>query len=276
MQATDITEDTNWLLAKADAENTALSVRYAKEAARFDHVPVDAVTRRKLYLLKQSLTLPAPSRPGAAAGTGRQSPRGSATAYSTAKLVYKGKTLTLDDMEEILRTSRDPDETRALWEGWRASSSPQMKADYARWSSSPTKARASSATPTPARCGAPGTTCRPDDFAAKTDALWDQVAPLYKKLHCYVRARLNEKYGDAVQPAHGPIRADLTRQYVGAGLGQHLRHGRAEGRTARLRPDRSAGGPRLRRRRRWSRPPRTSYHVDRLCAAAGDVLGALA
>jgi peptidyl-dipeptidase A len=49
----------------------------------------------------------------------------------------------------------------------------------------------------------------PDQFAAKTDKLWAQVEPLYDNLHCYVRARLNEKYGDAVQPRTGPIRADL-------------------------------------------------------------------
>jgi peptidyl-dipeptidase A len=35
------------------------------------------------------------------------------------------------------------------------------------------------------------------------------VKPLYDQLHCYMRARLNAKYGDAVQPKKGPIRADL-------------------------------------------------------------------
>ncbi|MCX4194478.1 M2 family metallopeptidase [Methylobacterium organophilum] len=48
-----------------------------------------------------------------------------------------------------------------------------------------------------------------DDFAAETDRLWAQVKPFYENLHCYVRGRLNAKYGDAVQPDHGPIRADL-------------------------------------------------------------------
>jgi len=48
-----------------------------------------------------------------------------------------------------------------------------------------------------------------DDFAAETDRLWNQVRPFYENLHCYVRARLNARYGDAVQPATGPIRADL-------------------------------------------------------------------
>jgi hypothetical protein len=65
VQATYISSDTNWLLAKANAEVIDRTVRYAKEAARFDHVKVDDVTARKLYLLKQSLVLPASSRPGA-------------------------------------------------------------------------------------------------------------------------------------------------------------------------------------------------------------------
>src|SRR3546814_2440602 len=33
--------------------------------------------------------------------------------------------------------------------------------------------------------------------------------PLYVVLHTYVRWKLNEKYGDAVQAKTGPIRADL-------------------------------------------------------------------
>ena len=65
VQATYITDDTSWLFAKANAESTDIGVRYAKEASRFDHVKVDDVTARKLYLLKQSLVLPAPSRAGA-------------------------------------------------------------------------------------------------------------------------------------------------------------------------------------------------------------------
>jgi len=48
-----------------------------------------------------------------------------------------------------------------------------------------------------------------DDFAKLTDKLWAQVKPLYDQLHCYTRTKLNEKYGDAIQPKAGPIRADL-------------------------------------------------------------------
>src|SRR5690606_26492329 len=47
------------------------------------------------------------------------------------------------------------------------------------------------------------------EMEATVEGLWTQVEPLYKDLHCYVRNELNQKYGDAVQPKTGPIRADL-------------------------------------------------------------------
>jgi peptidyl-dipeptidase A len=48
----------------------------------------------------------------------------------------------------------------------------------------------------------------PDQFAAEMERLWLQVKPLYDSLHTYVRAKLRQKYGDAV-PASGPIPAHL-------------------------------------------------------------------
>jgi peptidyl-dipeptidase A len=214
VQATFITDDTDWLVAKANAESTDVSVRYAKEAARFDHVKVDDVTRRKLYLLKQALVLPASSKPGASEELSTIQARLD-TDYSTAKFVYNGKALTLDDMEDILRTSRDPNETRALWEGWRAVSSPQMKGDYTRLV---TLANEGSRELGYADTGALWRSwydMPPEAFAAKTEALWHQVEPLYNKLHCYVRAKLSAKYGPAVQPPTGLIREDLTGQMWG-------------------------------------------------------------
>jgi peptidyl-dipeptidase A len=49
----------------------------------------------------------------------------------------------------------------------------------------------------------------PAEMEAEVQRLWGQVEPLYKELHCYTRTKLNQKYGNAVQPATGPIRADL-------------------------------------------------------------------
>ena len=208
VQATYISSDTNWLLAKANAEVIDRAVRYAKEAARFDHVKVDDVTARKLYLLKQSLVLPASSRPGASQELANIAARLD-TDYSTAKFTYNGRTLTLDDMEEILRTSRDPNETRTLWEGWRAVSSPQMKADYARLVELASEGSRELGYADTGVLWRSWYDMPPQAFAAKTDALWTQVKPLYTKLHCYVRAQLSRKYGPTVQPMKGPVRADL-------------------------------------------------------------------
>jgi peptidyl-dipeptidase A len=102
-----ITDDTNWLSAKVSAELGALAVARAKQAATFDSVTVDPITRRKLELLKKGLSLPPPDRPGAAEELADIETRLDTT-YSTGKVVYQGREITLDDIEDIMRGSRDP------------------------------------------------------------------------------------------------------------------------------------------------------------------------
>ena len=179
VQATYLNYDTNWLMAKANAENTALTMRYAKDAARFENVQVDLVTRRKLYLLKQGLTLPASTKPGAAEELAEITARLDDD-YSTAKLVYNGKTLTLDDMEDILRTSRDPAEMRTLWEGWRSVSSPKMKSDYVREIELANEGSRELGYADTGALWRSWYDMPPGDFATKVDHLWRQVEPLYR------------------------------------------------------------------------------------------------
>ncbi|MFN3520929.1 MAG: M2 family metallopeptidase [Phenylobacterium sp.] len=207
VRATYITVDTQWLEAKAVAEQTALVTRLAKEAARFDGVAVDPVTARKLKLLKLYLVLPAPDRPGAAGELATLASKLDST-YSTGKFTYAGKTLTLNDAEDILASSRDPAELKAVWEGWRTVS-PVMTQDYARLVALANEGAREQGFKDVGALWRSGYDMEPDAFAAETDRLWKQVEPFYKNLHCYVRARLNDKYGDAVQPRTGPIRADL-------------------------------------------------------------------
>ena len=49
----------------------------------------------------------------------------------------------------------------------------------------------------------------PDAFAAMVDEMWGDVKPLYDALHCHVRAKLSDFYGDRVVPDSGPIPAHL-------------------------------------------------------------------
>ena len=49
----------------------------------------------------------------------------------------------------------------------------------------------------------------PDEFEATYRSLWEQVKPLYAALHCYVRRRLTERFGEVVVPKDRPIPAHL-------------------------------------------------------------------
>jgi peptidyl-dipeptidase A len=207
--ATYITEDTDWLAAKAGAEYTEAQVRLANEAARFDGVAgLSYDTRRKLDILKQSIVAPAANIPGAADElstllTGLQSQ------YGKGKGTYLGKPTPGVELEALMGTVRDPELLKEMWVSWHENVGRPMRQDYSRFidlSNAGAKELGYSDTGAMWRSGYD---MPPDEFAALTDQLWGQVKPLYDQLHCYVRTELNEEYGDSVQPETGPIRADL-------------------------------------------------------------------
>lgn len=206
-RATNITHDTMWLESRINAEFTELQVELANGAARFNDVEVPADVRRKLNLLRLGIVLPAPNRPGAAAELAEITTRLDST-YSVGKFEYKGRQITLDEASQLLAATRDPAEARALYEGWRTIS-PVMAPDYARMVEIANEGSRELGFADTGAMWRAGYDMEPDAFAAETDRLWEQVKPFYENLHCYVRNRLNARYGDAVQPDHGPIRADL-------------------------------------------------------------------
>lgn len=207
VRATNITYDTMWLEAKANAEYTELSVKLANEAARFNDVEVPFDVRRKLNILTQGIVLPAPNKPGAATELAEITTRLDST-YATGKFEYEGEMITLDEASQILAASRDPAETKALYEGWRTIS-PVMADDYTRMVDIANEGARELGFDDVGAMWRSGYDMEPDAFAAETDRLWSQVQPFYENLHCYVRTRLFETYGADVQPDSGPIRADL-------------------------------------------------------------------
>jgi peptidyl-dipeptidase A len=202
-----ITDDTMWLQARVRADMSRLRVANAKQAAGFDRVEVDPVTRRKLDFLKRGPFLPPPDRPGAAQEMASLSVK-IGSIYSTGKFTYRDKTLTLDDIEDVMKSSRDPAELKTLWEGWHAIS-PAMRTDYARLISLANEGARQLGYAEAGVLSRSWYDMPPDAFAATVERLWSQLEPMYKNLQCYARARLNDKYGNAVQPRTGPIRADL-------------------------------------------------------------------
>ena len=209
VNATYITEDTDWLAAKTGGEYTALQVRLAAEAAQYDKVAgLSADTRRKLDILKQGIVAPAANVPGAADElstllTGLQS------AYGKGRGTYKGKPTPGNELEVLMGTERNPELLKEMWVSWHTNVGRPMRADYSRFVD---LSNAGARELGYANLGAmwrSGYDMEPDEFAAVTDRLWAQVKPLYEQLHCYTRSKLNDKYGDSVQPETGPIRADL-------------------------------------------------------------------
>ena len=206
-RATNITFDTMWLESRINAEYTELQVELANGAARFNEVEVPADVRRKLNLLRLGIVLPAPNRPGAASELADITTRLDST-YATGKFEFKGRQITLDEATVLMAESRDPAELEALYEGWRTIS-PVMADDYSRMVEIANEGSRELGFADTGAMWRSGYDMEPDAFAAETDRLWDQVRPFYENLHCYVRGRLNARYGDAVQPDSGPIRADL-------------------------------------------------------------------
>jgi peptidyl-dipeptidase A len=207
ISANYITSDTDWLSAKVGAELSPLAVARAKKAATFDRVNVDPVTRRKLELVKRGILLAPPDRPGAAEELANIGVRMS-TLFSTSKVAYQGRQLTLEDVQEAMTHSRDPAELKTLWEGWHANATP-MRVDYARQVSLANEGARELGWKDTGELWRSAYDTTPDEFAKTIDRLWAQLSPMYTNLQCYARAKLNDKYGDAVQPRTGPIRADL-------------------------------------------------------------------
>ena len=206
-QATNITDETNAAAAEVGARATKLSVSLANESKKFnvDELPADLA--RKMTRLRAGITIPAPSTEGAAEELAKITTDLDAT-YGTGTFNYKGKDLTLDELSTIIETSRDPEELKAVWEGWRTIS-PVMKGDYARMVEIANEGARELGYPSLDQMWLSNYDMAPEEMEAEVDRLWGQVEPLYKELHCYARNRLNAQYGDDVQPKTGPIRADL-------------------------------------------------------------------
>jgi peptidyl-dipeptidase A len=209
VNGTYITEDTDALAAHFGAQGTEMRVRYATEAARFLNAPdLSYDTKRKLEILRGSLVLPAPQTPGAAAELSTISTRLQST-YGKGQGTLRGKPISGSDIEAAMGTNRNPAELQEMWTSWHQNVGRPMRADYARMVDIANQGAKELGYPDVGALWRSKYDMPPEEFAALTDRLWSEVKPLYDQLHCYTRAKLNEKYGNAVQPANGPIRADL-------------------------------------------------------------------
>ncbi|CAA9498310.1 MAG: Peptidyl-dipeptidase A precursor [uncultured Sphingomonas sp.] len=209
VNATYITDDTDALAAYFGTIGTEKGVRYAKDAARYAQVQgLDPDTARKLNILRGALVLAAPTTPGAAAELNTITTKLQST-YGKGRAALNGKQITGDDAEEAMGTLRDPRKTQEVWTSWHSNVGRPMRGDYARMVEIANAGAKELGYPDAGAMWRSNYDMSPQEFSAMYDRLWAEVKPLYDQLHCYTRTKLNAKYGDAIQPETGPIRADL-------------------------------------------------------------------
>jgi len=209
VSSTFITSDTEAISANAYQQFIAATMRYAKDAAKYDALELDADAERKLELLKlASIPLPAPSDP-AKQDELTKIAAGLEADYGRGKYCPPGKAcLDVNAITKIMATSRDPKELLDVWRGWHAIA-PPMKPRYQRFAELGNEGARELGYKDLGALWRSGYDMKADEFTAEVDRLWAQVKPLYDALHAHVRRQLVKKYGPSVVPPDGPIPAHL-------------------------------------------------------------------
>lgn len=209
--ATYITEDTETLAAQANELVIAASMELAERSTRFAGLALPAALERKMQLLKSSQVLPAPSDPAKREELTQLAAELEGM-YGRGKYCPAGKSgedcLDLGQLSEILASSRDPKALEMAWTGWHSIARP-MRPKYERFVALANEGAKTLGYANLGELWRSKYDMPPDAFVAELDRLWAQVKPLYESLHCYVRARLAEKYGPEIVPPGKPIPAQL-------------------------------------------------------------------
>jgi peptidyl-dipeptidase A len=210
VKSTFVTDDTELISAEANDELIAATTELAEQSRKYENADLSPEAKRKLKLLKLSLTLPAPKDPAERSeltkitasmegeyGKGKYCPDGD-----------KGKCLSLSDLEEIIGNSRDPEELKKAWIGWHQIAIP-MRKEYVRFVELSNKGAKEMGFKDTGAMWRSKYDMEPDAFAAEMERLWQQVKPLYDSLYTYTRRKLSEKYGKDVVSEDKPIPAHL-------------------------------------------------------------------
>jgi peptidyl-dipeptidase A len=208
VQSNFITVDTQEIAAAANENLLNATTRLAEEAARFDGLELPYDIRRRIDLIKLSTSLAAPRDPAKARELTKIAAALEAE-YGSGKYCPEGREcMDLEQLSDVIETSRDPAELLDAWAGWRTVS-PQMRDQYRRFVELANEGARDLGFADTGAMWRSNYDMPPDDFAAELDRLWGQVKPLYESLHCYVRGKLQERYGAELVPDGQPIPAHL-------------------------------------------------------------------
>jgi len=208
VRATYITEDTAALEAAAGERYAAWHSRVVGEAAAYDNQELSAMTRRTLNIIKLGTPLPTPNDPEKRKELVRLATDMGGMYGANKYCRSNGDCLGISELEGLMTELRDYDELLELWTGWREVAKP-MRPMYERYVELANEGANELGYGDLGEKWRAGFDMSPTEFQGETARLWEQVEPLYEALHCHVRAKLGEHYGEDKVPQDQPIPAHL-------------------------------------------------------------------
>lgn len=214
---TDITEAHEAAAAAVQAEVMAYETKAIGEATKFDGVAAEPDVRRQLDLLKLASTLPAPNDEAkrkelATIATGLDASYGKGEWCEDPAKPTPETCLDLGELSAIMAEeaakAKDAGKQLQAWERWHTISVP-MREKYVRFVELGNEGAKAIGFGNVGEVWRSRYDMSPAEFEQEVARLWGQVKPLYDSLHCHVRAKLHDKYGEAV-PENGLIPAHLT------------------------------------------------------------------
>jgi len=208
MYTTHITVDSAHTFALTNERFAAWRSRMVKESLAYADQEVSAETRRALDFLKLGALLVAPDddamrKEQAQILADLQGSYGAGKYCRNDEECFGGQKL-----ENLMEQSRDYDELLEYWVGWRTISVP-MRDQYERYVELANEGANELGYGDLGEMWRSGFDMTATEFQAETARLWEQVEPLYEELHCHVRAKLGEHYGEDKVPQDGPLPAHL-------------------------------------------------------------------
>ena len=203
-----ITYDSQKVIADYGTRYTLKSLERSRQASAFDDLKTTSENRRMLNILKSSFVMPPPLDEDLAAELSEIS-SGLEAMYGAGEHCFEdGSCYDLEAFESIIDTSRNPEELLKAWKGWHEIGKP-MKPMYMRMVEIGNKGSKDLGYDGLSDLWFSKYDMPAEDFLNETDRVWEEVKPLYDALHCHVRAKLNEHYGDEVVPDEGPLPVHL-------------------------------------------------------------------
>ena len=203
-----ITHDSQKVIADYGTRYTLKSLERSREASFFDDVSTSVEKRRMLNILKSSFVMPPPLNKELASELSSITTSLEAM-YGSGEHCYEdGTCYDLEAFESIIDNSRDPEELLRAWQGWHEIGKP-MRPMYMRMVDIGNQGSRDLGYEGLSDLWFSKYDMPADDFLNETDRVWEEVKPLYDALHCHVRAKLNEHYGDDLVPESGPLPVHL-------------------------------------------------------------------